>query len=153
MLQMFEQILKLESDVVWMYGDSSSHAYPLAKLDTINQETGELNEDSALSLIVYGVSFSSFSFHHWPSTSNEANNQLFQNLHTSPRSLESPELLLLYRKHLKFLFVSLESKKIPNPVPTERTGVGPRSHPYAGDGRVDWRSSIAPQISALWRGW
>ncbi|MCP9257139.1 Ankyrin repeat protein [Dirofilaria immitis] len=37
-----------------MYGDASSHAYPLAKLDTINQETGELNEDSALSLIVYG---------------------------------------------------------------------------------------------------
>ncbi|VDK68718.1 unnamed protein product [Onchocerca ochengi] len=53
-LQMFEQILKLEADVIWMYGDASSHAYPLAKLDTINQETGELNEDSALSLIVYG---------------------------------------------------------------------------------------------------
>lgn len=53
---MFEQILKLESDVVWMYGDASSHAYPLAKIDTINQETGYLNEDSALSLIVYGVS-------------------------------------------------------------------------------------------------
>uniref|UniRef100_A0A8R1Y174 ANK_REP_REGION domain-containing protein n=2 Tax=Onchocerca volvulus TaxID=6282 RepID=A0A8R1Y174_ONCVO len=52
--EMFEQILKLEADVIWMYGDASSHAYPLAKLDTINQETGELNEDSALSLIVYG---------------------------------------------------------------------------------------------------
>uniref|UniRef100_A0A915BMB3 ANK_REP_REGION domain-containing protein n=1 Tax=Parascaris univalens TaxID=6257 RepID=A0A915BMB3_PARUN len=52
--EMFEQILKLESDVVWMYGDASSHAYPLAKIDTINQETGYLNEDSALSLIVYG---------------------------------------------------------------------------------------------------
>lgn len=52
---MFEQILKLEADIIWMYGDASSHAYPLAKLDTINQETGELNEDSALSLIVYGV--------------------------------------------------------------------------------------------------
>uniref|UniRef100_A0A1I7VQW6 ANK_REP_REGION domain-containing protein n=1 Tax=Loa loa TaxID=7209 RepID=A0A1I7VQW6_LOALO len=52
--EMFEQILKLEADVIWMYGNASSHAYPLAKLDTINQETGELNEDSALSLIVYG---------------------------------------------------------------------------------------------------
>uniref|UniRef100_A0A915Q646 ANK_REP_REGION domain-containing protein n=1 Tax=Setaria digitata TaxID=48799 RepID=A0A915Q646_9BILA len=52
--EMFEQILKLEADVIWMYGDASSHAYPLAELDTINQETGELNEDSALSLIVYG---------------------------------------------------------------------------------------------------
>uniref|UniRef100_A0A158Q850 ANK_REP_REGION domain-containing protein n=1 Tax=Elaeophora elaphi TaxID=1147741 RepID=A0A158Q850_9BILA len=52
---MFEQILKLEANVIWMYGDASSHAYPLAKLDTINQETGELNENSALSLIVYGA--------------------------------------------------------------------------------------------------
>ncbi|VIO98414.1 Uncharacterized protein BM_BM5691 [Brugia malayi] len=54
--EMFEQILKLEANVIWLYGDASSHAYPLAKLDTINQETGELNEDSALSLIVYGES-------------------------------------------------------------------------------------------------
>ncbi|VDN05297.1 unnamed protein product [Thelazia callipaeda] len=52
--EMFEQILKLEADVLWIYGDVSSYAYPLAELDTINQETGELNEDSALSLIVYG---------------------------------------------------------------------------------------------------
>jgi hypothetical protein len=53
---MFEQILKLESDILWQYGDAASTAFPLAKIDTINQETGELNEDSALSLIVYGVS-------------------------------------------------------------------------------------------------
>ncbi|VBB33935.1 unnamed protein product [Acanthocheilonema viteae] len=52
--EMFEQILKLEANVIWIYGDASSYAYPLAKLDTINQETGELNDDSALSLIVYG---------------------------------------------------------------------------------------------------
>ncbi|KAI6226461.1 Transient receptor potential cation channel subfamily V member 6 [Aphelenchoides fujianensis] len=52
--RMFEQILKLESDVIWQYGDAASTAFPLAKIDTINQETGELNEDSALSLIVYG---------------------------------------------------------------------------------------------------
>jgi hypothetical protein len=52
---MFEQILKLESNVLWKYGDAASTAFPLAKIDTINQETGELNEDSALSLIVYGV--------------------------------------------------------------------------------------------------
>lgn len=32
-----------------------SVAYPLARIDTINQETGQLNEDSALSLVVYGV--------------------------------------------------------------------------------------------------
>lgn len=46
----------LESTQIWQYGDASSTAFPLARIDTINQETGELNEDSALSLIVYGVS-------------------------------------------------------------------------------------------------
>ncbi|KAI1696929.1 ion transport protein domain-containing protein [Ditylenchus destructor] len=50
----FEQILQLESSTVWNYGQSASVAYPLARIDTINQETGALNEDSALSLIVYG---------------------------------------------------------------------------------------------------
>lgn len=54
--KMFEQILQLESTVVWNYGEASSVAYPLAKLDTINQETGHLNEDSALFLAAYGVS-------------------------------------------------------------------------------------------------
>ncbi|CAD5218123.1 unnamed protein product [Bursaphelenchus okinawaensis] len=53
---MFEQILQLESNVIWQYGDAASTAFPLAKIDTINQETGELNEDSALSLVVYGDS-------------------------------------------------------------------------------------------------
>uniref|UniRef100_A0A183BPV9 Ion_trans domain-containing protein n=1 Tax=Globodera pallida TaxID=36090 RepID=A0A183BPV9_GLOPA len=53
---MFEQILQLESEYVWDYGQASSVAYPLAKIDTINQETGDLNEDSALSLVVYGES-------------------------------------------------------------------------------------------------
>uniref|UniRef100_A0AC34FQI7 ANK_REP_REGION domain-containing protein n=1 Tax=Panagrolaimus sp. ES5 TaxID=591445 RepID=A0AC34FQI7_9BILA len=52
--KMFEQILQLESTVVWNYGEASSIAYPLAKLDTINQETGHLNEDSALFLAAYG---------------------------------------------------------------------------------------------------
>ena len=53
---MFEEILKLEATVMWLYGDANSHAYPLCNIDTINQKNGELNEDSALSLIVYGVS-------------------------------------------------------------------------------------------------
>ncbi|VDN07291.1 unnamed protein product [Thelazia callipaeda] len=53
--EMFEQILKLEAHVVWTYGNASSYAYPLARIDTIDQETGNLNEDSALSLIVYGA--------------------------------------------------------------------------------------------------
>ena len=52
--KMFEQILRLESTVAWNYGESSSICYPLAKIDTINQETGHLNEDSALFLAAYG---------------------------------------------------------------------------------------------------
>ena len=54
---MFEELLHLESNVNWSYGEALSMAYPLAKIDTINEETGDLNEDSALSLVVYGVNF------------------------------------------------------------------------------------------------
>uniref|UniRef100_A0A0K0FJE3 Nanchung (inferred by orthology to a D. melanogaster protein) n=1 Tax=Strongyloides venezuelensis TaxID=75913 RepID=A0A0K0FJE3_STRVS len=51
---MFEELLKLESQMIWSYGDANCYAYPLAKIDTINQETGNVNNDCALSLIVYG---------------------------------------------------------------------------------------------------
>ncbi|KHJ96335.1 hypothetical protein OESDEN_03700 [Oesophagostomum dentatum] len=54
--EMFMEILELEGDSLWVYGGASSTSYPLAKIDTINEETGELNEASALSLVVYGVS-------------------------------------------------------------------------------------------------
>ncbi|CAJ0916571.1 unnamed protein product, partial [Mesorhabditis belari] len=49
-------ILGMEADVIWSYADSSQTAYPLAKIDTINEENGELNEQSALALVVYGES-------------------------------------------------------------------------------------------------
>ncbi|KIH62823.1 ankyrin repeat protein [Ancylostoma duodenale] len=52
--EMFMEILELEGDSVWAYGGASSTAYPLSKIDTINEVTGELNEASALSLVVYG---------------------------------------------------------------------------------------------------
>uniref|UniRef100_A0A914C6N5 ANK_REP_REGION domain-containing protein n=1 Tax=Acrobeloides nanus TaxID=290746 RepID=A0A914C6N5_9BILA len=52
--RMFEELLHLESNVNWSYAEALSMAYPLAKIDTINEETGHLNEDSALSLVVYG---------------------------------------------------------------------------------------------------
>ncbi|KAK6033465.1 ankyrin repeat protein [Ostertagia ostertagi] len=52
--QMFMEILELEGDSVWAYGGSASTAYPLSKIDTINEVTGDLNEASALSLVVYG---------------------------------------------------------------------------------------------------
>lgn len=53
---MFQQILQLESEYLWDYGQASSVAYPLAKIDTINEESGNLNENSALYLVVYGES-------------------------------------------------------------------------------------------------
>ncbi|CAI4222149.1 unnamed protein product [Auanema sp. JU1783] len=52
--KMFTEILEIEGERVWAYGDASSTAYPLAKIDTINEVTGDLNENSALSLVVYG---------------------------------------------------------------------------------------------------
>lgn len=54
--KMFDFILEIEGNKVWMYGDASSTAYPLARIDSIDETTGELNEMSALSLAVYGVS-------------------------------------------------------------------------------------------------
>uniref|UniRef100_A0A914UT89 Ion transport domain-containing protein n=1 Tax=Plectus sambesii TaxID=2011161 RepID=A0A914UT89_9BILA len=52
--KMFEQILAFERDILWTYGDVVCSAYPLAKIDSIDQQTGQLNQDSALSLITYG---------------------------------------------------------------------------------------------------
>lgn len=52
---MFDFMLQIESEQVWTYGGSNCIAYPLTKIDTIDEKTGQMNEDSALSLIVYGV--------------------------------------------------------------------------------------------------
>ncbi|KHN81190.1 Transient receptor potential cation channel subfamily V member 5 [Toxocara canis] len=52
--KMFEHILKLEAEVIWVHRDVSVIAYPLSNIDTIDQRNGELNEDSALSQVVYG---------------------------------------------------------------------------------------------------
>lgn len=80
---MFLEILSMEGDTMWEYGPSSKTAYPLAKvwfdmlhsivlnllwfcfpictflniqIDTINETNGGMNEESVLSLVVYGVS-------------------------------------------------------------------------------------------------
>uniref|UniRef100_A0A8R1I9L7 ANK_REP_REGION domain-containing protein n=1 Tax=Caenorhabditis japonica TaxID=281687 RepID=A0A8R1I9L7_CAEJA len=52
---MFNKILQLECEKVWTYGASQCVAYPLTKIDTIDETTGEMNDASALSLVVYGV--------------------------------------------------------------------------------------------------
>ncbi|CAJ0590296.1 unnamed protein product [Cylicocyclus nassatus] len=52
--KIFDMVLELEGQSVWVYGGASCSAYPLTKIDTINEVTGEMNEESALSLVVYG---------------------------------------------------------------------------------------------------
>ncbi len=56
LFQMFNHVLTIERDVLWTYGGVVCAAYPLQYIDTIEQQSGELNELSALSLIVHGVS-------------------------------------------------------------------------------------------------
>ena len=55
-LQMYEHVLEKERQVFWIYGTVTCAGYPLASIDTISP-TGEINHNSALNLIVYGVSF------------------------------------------------------------------------------------------------
>ncbi|CEF69866.1 Nanchung [Strongyloides ratti] len=52
--KMFEELLKLERQMIWCYGSSNCYSYPLSNIDTVDQETGNINNDCALSLVVYG---------------------------------------------------------------------------------------------------
>ena len=56
-LDMFFHIANLEREVYWQIGNVCCSAYPIEQLDTINSKTGELNTQSALNLIVFGVSW------------------------------------------------------------------------------------------------
>lgn len=65
---MYEHIINLERQQYWEYGDITCAGYPLKEIDTIS-ETGEINTNSTLSLIVYGVSMDlirQFSFSLFP---------------------------------------------------------------------------------------
>jgi transient receptor potential cation channel subfamily V protein 5 len=52
---MFFHIANIEREVYWQIGNVCCSAYPIEQLDTINSSTGELNTQSALNLIVFGV--------------------------------------------------------------------------------------------------
>ena len=52
---MYDHIINLERQQYWEYGEVTCAGYPLKEIDTIS-ETGEINTNSTLSLIVYGVS-------------------------------------------------------------------------------------------------
>ncbi len=53
---MFTHILDLNKEVNWTYANYTCAAYPLKYTDTIKQDTGEINQASALALVVYGDS-------------------------------------------------------------------------------------------------
>ena len=53
---MFFHIANLEREVYWQIGNVCCSAYPIEQLDSINSSTGELQTQSALNLIVFGVS-------------------------------------------------------------------------------------------------
>jgi len=52
---MYEHILELDREVYWVYGNVTCAGYPLEFIDTIS-ETGEINTNSAMYHVVYGVS-------------------------------------------------------------------------------------------------
>ena len=53
---MFFHIANLEREVYWQIGNVCCSAYPIEQLDSINSSNGELQIQSALNLIVFGVS-------------------------------------------------------------------------------------------------
>lgn len=55
-LQMFEHIMETDREVYWVYGNVSCAGYPLENIDTISA-TGEINVNSVLYQVVFGVSY------------------------------------------------------------------------------------------------
>lgn len=54
--EMFFHILNIEREIYWQIGATTCAAYPLGQVDTIDTETGCICKDSALNLVVFGVS-------------------------------------------------------------------------------------------------
>ncbi|XP_062582287.1 transient receptor potential cation channel subfamily V member 5-like isoform X4 [Saccostrea cucullata] len=52
--EMYEHILERIRQVCWIYGNVTCAGYPLKDIDTIS-ETGDINRNSALNLVVYGT--------------------------------------------------------------------------------------------------
>lgn len=52
--EMYEYILEKIREVVWIFGNVTCAGYPLKDIDTIS-ETGEINRNSVLNLVVYGA--------------------------------------------------------------------------------------------------
>lgn len=58
-VEMFFHIINIEREIYWQLGSITCAAYPLEQLDTIDIRTGNISKDSALNLVVFGVSLKS----------------------------------------------------------------------------------------------
>lgn len=56
-VEMFFHIINIEREIYWQLGSITCAAYPLEQLDTIDIKTGNISKDSALNLVVFGVSW------------------------------------------------------------------------------------------------
>lgn len=66
-VEMFFHILNIDREIYWQLGSITCAAYPLDQIDTIDRYTGNINKDSALNLVTFGVRFIgilSFIFNH-----------------------------------------------------------------------------------------
>lgn len=55
-VEMFFHIMNIEREIYWQLGSITCAAYPLSQIDTIDCETGNISKNSALNLVVFGVS-------------------------------------------------------------------------------------------------
>ena len=55
-IEMFFHILNIEREIYWQIGSITCAAYPLSQVDTIDVNTGNISNNSALNLVVFGVS-------------------------------------------------------------------------------------------------
>lgn len=55
-IEMFFHILNIEREIYWQIGSITCAAYPLSLVDTIDVNTGSISHNSALNLVVFGVS-------------------------------------------------------------------------------------------------
>lgn len=57
---MFFHILKLQREVYWQFCEVAYAAYVLGDIDSIDERTGAVNTTSALTVVAFGVSLTSY---------------------------------------------------------------------------------------------
>lgn len=55
-VEMFFHILNIDREIYWQLGSITCAAYPLDQIDSIDKNTGNINKDSVLNLVTFGVS-------------------------------------------------------------------------------------------------